>query len=265
MATKHYENGIVATTAGGSTDISTDIFVTGDVYWVDSANGNDSNAGTNRNLPLATLGQAHTNATSNNGDIVIFEAGHAETLGSSVTISKSGIRFFGLGAGSTKPSFTVNAAVDGLDITGEGVEINGFRFPVGTTAQNTARINVANDGAKIKNCDFYCGQYDIETITLATLVDDAVIEGCTFTISEDGPDSGIEVEAADVLRLRVEGCTFDGGDYDFDNAGLYSAVAHTEFLYRDNVLTNKASIIHTAAATGNCVGVIAGDGSRVEV
>lgn len=265
MATKHFENGIVSSSAGGSSDIATDIFVTGDVWWVDSVNGNDANDGRNRNAPLATLEQAHTNAAGGNGDLIILEAGHTETLGASLTISKDGLRILGLGTGSSKPSFTCNAAIDMFNITGEHVEINNLLFPVGTTAQNTARINVANDGVRIENCDFYCGQYDLETITLATLVDDCVIKGCTFTVSADGPDSAIEIEAADVLGLLVESCTFDGGSSNWDNAAIYSTVAHDEWIYRSNTLTNKAHIIHTASAKGQCVGVIAGDGSRVEV
>lgn len=265
MATKHYENGIVATTAGGSTDIATDIFVTGVVYWVDSVNGNDGNAGTDRNAPKATLASALSAATANNGDIIILEANHAETLSGAVAISKAGLGIFGLGSGSTKPSFTVAAAVDGFNISGDAVEINGLRFPVGTTAGNTSRINAGADAIRIIDCDFYCGAQDAETITIPANMNDVEINGCSFTVSADGPDSAIEVEDATVTGLRIISCSFDGGDYNFDNAAIYSAVAHTEFLYRSNTLTNKAHIIHTAASKGWCIGTVAGDGSRVEV
>lgn len=264
MATSHYENGIVATTAGGSTDFSNDVFVTGDVYWVDSVNGNDGNAGTNRNAPLATLSQAITNATANNGDVIFFEADHTETLSASQSFSKAGLTFIGLGSGTSKPSFTVNGNVDMFSLDAARNRIVGFQFPVGT-ASHTARINVAAATCKIEDCDFSCGANDLESITIADAGDDCTIQGCTFTVTADGPDAGIEVEAAGVLGLKVISCTFDGGSSDFDAAGLNSAVAHTEYLYRDNTLTNKASIIHTAAATGICTGTVAGDGSRVEI
>lgn len=265
MATKHYENGIVATTAGGHTDISADIFVTGVVYYVDSVNGNDGNAGTNRTAAKATLSSALSSATANNGDVIILEASHTEDLGSSLTISKAGVTIIGLGSGSTKPAFTVTAAVDGMDITGADVRIVGLRFPVGTTATNTSRINIGAAGVVIEDCDFLCGAQDLESITIPDAGDRCEINGCSFTVSADGPDAGIEVEAAGVLGLKVISCTFDGGSFDFDNAGLHSAVAHTEFLYRGNTLTNNASIIHTAAAKGLCTGTVAGDTSRVEV
>ena len=65
--------------------------------------------------------------------------------------------------------------------------------------------------------------------------------------------------------MTVDDCTFDGGDYNWDNAALYSAVAHTEFVYRDNTLTNKASIIHTAASKGQAIGTVSGDGSYIQI
>ena len=265
MATSHFENGIVSTTAGGHTDISADIFVTGDVFWLDSVNGNDANPGTNRNLPVATIAQAITNAAANNGDLIIIEAGHSESLGASQAISTAGLTIIGLGTGTNKPAFTVTAAVDGFNITGADVRLVGLRFPVGTTAANTARINVGAAGVIIEDCDFLCGAQDLETITVADAGDRCEINGCTFTISADGPDAAIEIEAAGVLGLRVISCTFDGGDYDFDAAAINSGVAHTEFMYRANTLSNKASIIHTAAAKGICTGTVAGDGSRVEI
>lgn len=264
MATKHFENGIVGTTEDGDALITSDIFVTGVVYYVDSASGNDANAGTNRNAPLATLAQAITNATANNGDIIILEEGHAETSASSIAMSKAGISVLGLGAGSTKPAFTVNGNVDLIAITGARCRIYNLRFPVGTAA-HTSRIDVGAAGCLIQDCDFSCGANDLESITIPDAGDDCTIDGCTFTITADGPDAAIEVESATALGLKVTDCTFDGGDYDFDAAAINSGVAHTEFLYLDNTLANKASIIHTAASKGLCSGTVAGDGSRVEV
>lgn len=265
MATKHYENGIVGASEGGSTDISTDIFVTGDVIWVDSVNGNDSNAGTNRNSAKATLASAISVTASNNGDIIIIESGHTESISSSLTIGVQGLRIFGLGSGSNKPNFTVTAATQMFDLTSARIELHNLRFPAGTTIANTSRINVQGAACRIVDCDFICGQYDLESIQVPDAADDLEINGCTFTITADGPDAAIEIEAAAVLGLKVIGCTFDGGSFDFDAAAINSGVAHTEFLYRNCILTNKASIIHTAASKGQCVGVVAGDGSRVEV
>lgn len=265
MATKQFENGIIGTTEGGFADFSQDIFTTGAVFWINSVNGNDSNAGTNRNEPKATLASAISAATANNGDIIFLESGHTESLGSAITLSKAGITIVGLGSGTNKPKFTVNAAVDGIDITAVRNRLYNLRFPVGTTATNTSRVNVGATGCSIVDCDFLCGANDLHTITLPAAAVDCEINGCSFTISSDGADEAIIVESASALGLKVIGCTFDGGSYAFDNGAIYSAVAHTEYLYRDNVLVNLAHIIHTAAAKGMCTGTVAEDGCRVEV
>lgn len=265
MASKNYENGIVGAAEGGHSDIGTDVMVTGSVFYVDSVDGNDANAGTNRDAPKATLASAQTAATANNGDVIILEAGHTESLGASLSLTKAGLRIIGLGSGSSKPAFTVTAAVDGMNISGSAIEIYGLRFPVGTTAPNTSRINLGASGIRIIDCDFYCGAQDLESITVPDAGDYCEINGCSFIISADGPDSAIKVESATVLGLKIISCSFDGGSFDFDDAAIYSAVAHTEFLYRTNTLTNKSSIIHTAASKGQCVGTIAGDGSRIEI
>lgn len=263
MATKHFENGIISTSASGDPLIYNDIFVTGAVYWVDSVTGNDANAGTNRNSPKATIGSALSAATDNNGDIIILESGHTETITSAITVSKS-LSIFGLGTGTSKPRFTINGNVDCFDLTGNDIYVYNLYFPAGTAA-HTARINVDSAGCRIENCDFQCGANDLLSITLTANALRTHIVGCTFTISADGPDCGVKVESAAAVGLRVDSCQFDGGSYDFDDAALYSAVAHTEFWYIDNTLTNKASIIHTAAAKGWCSGTIAGDTSRVEI
>lgn len=264
MATKHYENGIVGTSEGGDTDFSADVFVTGAVYYVDSVDGNDSNSGLNRNQPKASLSSALTAATADNGDVIFLESGHTETLTGSLSFNEAGITVVGLGSGSNKPSFTVNGNVDMFNFSAARIRLVGLRFPAGTAA-HTARINAGGANCIIEDCDFICGVNDLNTITIPDAGDYLELNGCTFTITADGPDAGILVEAATVLGLKVIGCQIDGGSYDFDDAGLYSAFAHLNYLYRNNTLLNKASIIHTAAAKGICSGTIAGDGSRVEV
>ena len=259
---KNFENGIISSSDSGADFLAADIEITGDVHWVDSVNGDDSNDGSELK-PLASLTQAITNATANNGDVIVIKSASTFTSATSIALSKAGVRVFGLGTGSTKPTFTVSGNVDLLDLTAESVEINNLRFAAGSAA-HTARVNVGAAGARIENCDFLCGANDLNSITIPDAGDYCTIKGCTFTITADGPDNAIEVEAAAVLGLRVEGCTFDGGDHGFDEGGLYSAVAHLNHVYLENTLT-AASIVHTAAAKGICSGTIAGDGAYVRI
>lgn len=260
MPTKHYENGITPT---GNSIITSDIFITGRTHWVDSQTGDNGNAGTEE-APLATLAQAITNATASNGSVIIVKAGHTETLTSSLSFSKAGLLFFGLGSGTSKPTFTVNGNVDMFSLAAAYNRIYNFRFAAGTAA-HTSRIDVAASRCSIIDCDFVCGANDLESITLTASANSTLISGCTFTVTADGPDAAIEIEATGAAGVEINNCTFDGGSYGFDAGAINSTVAHTSYRYINCTLTNYADITHTAAAKGIVSGVVAGDGCNVEV
>lgn len=256
------DNGITTSVLADSF-ISEHLLLTGNLLYVSSVGGNDSNPGS-ESEPFATLAAAIAAATANNGDMIIVKSGHTETLASAITVNKAGLKIFGLGAGSSRPNFTVNAAIDGFNITAASVEINGLYFPVGTTAINTARINIDAANVKIRGCTFMCGQYDSESITLTANALYARIESCSFTISANGPDTAIRVESASTAGLVIKDCALNGGDHNWDLGGIYSAVAHTNFIYDSIALTGEASIKHTAAAKGVISNTTAADGSEVQ-
>ena len=260
------ENGFVSTTSGADPFIYNDMVITGSVHWVDSVNGSDGNAGSEV-APLATIGQAITNATANNGDLIIVKSGHTETLTSAIALSKAGLKIFGVGSGSSAPNILVNAAIDGFNVTGDDCEINNIYFLAGTTTTNTSRINIDADNVRIKGCTFLCGAYDAESITITANGTNADIDSCTFTVSANGPQAGIEVESASATGLRVYSCSFDGGSgtNNFDNGCINSAVAHTGYVYDTITLTNGAKVTHTAASKGWISQPIAGDGSTLNV
>jgi hypothetical protein len=257
------ENGLADAAEGADNFICEDMITTGVVIWVDSVNGNNSNSGT-ENSPLATLAQAITNSTANNGDIIVVKSGHAETLTSAITINKAGVKIFGIGDGSDAPKFTCNAAIDCITVSAPNVEINNFYFPAGTTATNTARIDINAAHVRVKGCTFLCGLYDQHTITLTSSALYAEIDSCTFTVSADGPDDAIIVESASASALEISNCAFNGATYNWDDAALYSTVAHTNFIYDSNTLTGDAVIKHTAAAKGILSNTIAAEGSTVQ-
>lgn len=249
MAT-FFENGIVSSATSADTFIKEDVYMTGAIRWVDSVTGNSGNPGTEL-LPLDTLANAVTASAASGNDIIIIKAGHTETVGSAITIDKASLKIFGCGTGTSKPSFTCNFAGDCIDVTAGDVELNNLRFPVGTTANNTARINIGNsvNDVKVKSCDFLCGVRDIDTITLG---DGAghIIENCTFTISADGPDRGIIFESADSTAVTIKDCTFDGGSFGWDDAAIYANVAHTIWHYDNITLTSGATVLHTQNSIG---------------
>lgn len=255
--------GFAGSDSGADTFILGGVVITGAVHWVDSVNGNDANSGTEA-LPLATLAQAIANATANNGDIIVIKSGHTETLLASVTINKAGLRIFGIGNGTAAPSFIVGAAIDGLNITADDVEINNLYFPAGTTTPNSSRINVDADRVIIKNCRFNCGVNDANTITLTANATNFLGRSISMTVTADGPDAGILVEAA-VSGFHLEVCSFNGATPNWDNAAVYSTAALVNYRLESVTLTGAAGIAFTSgSAKGQMGDLIEGDGSQVQ-
>lgn len=252
---RYIEAGIAST---GDEFLDADLVITGAVIWVDSVLGNDANAGT-KELPLATLAQAVTNATASNGDIIVLKAGHTETLTSTITISKAGLKIFGLGVGSGAPNFICNAAIDCIDVTAADVELNNLYFPAATTAISTALINAGAANLRVKGSTFVCGAFTQYGITVPAAGTNLRVLNCNFSVSADGPDAGIVVESASATGLRVEDTTFDGSTFNWDDAAIYSAVGHLNFIYDTVTLTNNARIRHTSTSAKGIVSNPIGD------
>lgn len=231
------------------------------VLWVHSGTGSDSNPGTEAR-PYATLAAAISAASAD--FVIMVKKGHAETLSSAVTVNKR-LRIFGLGEGTSKPTFTVAAAIDGFNVTAAEVWISNFRFPIGTTADNSSRINVGAAGVRITDCDFICGSRDVSSITIEAAGTYLTIKDCTFTMSVAGADHAIIVESASVVGLWIEDCVFNGtSSLNWDVAAIYSNFAH-RFLYKNIQLNEGAGINHANSALGILSGIVEGDGSVISV
>lgn len=262
------ENGFALSSEGADTFITNDVITTGTVIWVDSVNGSNDTGTGSEGKPLATLAQAISNTTASNGDIIVIKAGHTETYAGILTVpsNRPGIKIYGLGNGSSAPNFIAAAATDLFLVQAPNAEINNLYFPAGTTATNTARINIDAANVRIKGCTFKCGAFDQDTITLTVNAVRPRIESCAFTVTASGPRYGISVENAAVVGLYLKDCAFDGGSYNWSVAAIFSAVAHLSFHYETITLTNDASISHTSTgAKGWISGVSADDGSTVSV
>jgi len=223
----------------------------GNVYWVDSNGGNDQGKGT-FTRPFATVDAAIGRCVTDNGDIIYVKAGHAETITTGITADIAGISIIGLGNGKNRPALTINAAIDGINVTGANITIKNLYFPASTLTGVTARINVGAANCMISDCLFLCGEHDAETITIAAAGDDLSVIDCEFVVTDNGPDAGIEIEAAGVDGLKVIGCYFNGGSdtNGWDVGGINSGAAHTNCLIKDNVFLFGPGVIFSAAALG---------------
>lgn len=84
--------------------------ITAGNYWfVNSATGNSGGPGA-FDAPYATLAQAIAVAAAN--DVIVIQAGHAETIiaAGGVTVNKAGLQIVGLGTGDARPQFTFGTA-----------------------------------------------------------------------------------------------------------------------------------------------------------
>ena len=235
-----------------------------DIYYVDSGAGSDNSDGRDPAFPMATIDAAVAKCTASQGDIIMVQPGHSETLTTIITLDVIGVQVIGVGEGSLRPQITQGLAGNGITITAANVTVQNIYFNEATTAPGAggAAINIAAAFAQIIGCHFDQGADDLEAITLEITAFDCLIEDCEFVVTADGPDAGIEVEAI-IERLKVKNCWFDGGADDFDVGSINSGVAHTSCLIEGNKIFNGSAfgIEFTAAATGLIIGNAMGGGT----
>lgn len=128
---------------------------TGNVYWVDSGRGSDSQKGT-FTQPLATVDAAVNKTTANNGDLILVAPGHAETWSAAgdLTLDVAGVTVVGLGSGASRPTFTL-----------------------GTAATVEAVVSAAN--VLLKNLVFVANFADVANVFELTATD-FTVDSCEF-------------------------------------------------------------------------------------
>jgi len=235
-----FQNGPASLQLDGST------YFSGAIQWLDTISGNNANAGTLPELPVATLAQAVTNSAAN-GIIVIGE-GSSESLGSSQSLALANLSIFGCGSGSSRPRYTCTGTVDMWAVSAAGVWIEGFYFPA-STAVATDRIGLAAANATIKDCYFECGASDTNrALRIHTGANSARVESCSFVTTASRPAMGLEISAA-VTDPVIVGCTFDGGSYGWSDYAFKVSAAATRVRQFGNTFTNRADLGHTVTAT----------------
>lgn len=256
-----YPNGLAGT--GPSLATYTNDYFSGVVYWLDTVNGNDSNAGTDRELPVKTLAQAYTNASA--GDTIVIEAGSSESLSGSQTLGKAFLSVIGLGTGSSRPRYTAAGTIDMFSITGAATRIHNLYFPA-STAVATSRIKTAAAETEIDSCYFECGASDTAcAVLVATGGNSCRIVDASCVVTASRPAVGVSVTGA-VTDLRIKGLTLDGGSYGWTDYALKVSAAATRMFITNVTLNNRSDIGVTATATSYKIfGVNASGTGRVVI
>lgn len=224
----------------------TNDYFSGSTQWLDTVNGSNANAGTERELPVATLAQAVTNSAANG--LIVIEAGSAESLSGSQSLSLAGLSILGLGTGASRPRYTCTGAVDMLSVTGAGTRIYNLYFPA-STAVATSRIKTAAAETEINGCYFECGASDtVAAIVIATSGNNCKVINPTFAVTASRPAIGLSVTGA-VTDLFVQGAVFNGGSYGWTDYAFKISGAATRVMVDGVTLAGRSDLGITVTGT----------------
>lgn len=269
---KLYPNGLGESAGGDVLATQKPLFMSGNVWWVNSATGVDAggSAGQDREKPLATIGQANTNATD--GDIIVLQSGHNETL--SAQLNLKAVSLVGIGTTSGKPAAQLkinSASATLLNLAVAATEIRNVYFPASVQSNTSAngKLRLANiDNCVISGCYFESSALDqLAALEVATIADEALIENCTFvstaTTVTTRPTRGLYVSGA-ITDLHVVGCVFDDGTVGYSTAACdISGGTITRLKGTGISLLRGAEVLIASATTGYFIPSTSTGGGKV--
>jgi hypothetical protein len=272
-----YASGIGGTT-GAELATLVPLYTSGNVWYVKSGTGVDAagNAGKERNKPLATLAQAHTNASA--GDIIVFLASHSQTLTAVQVFDKAHLTILGEGsiAAGTGVTFARNANDEMFDVTAAGVQfVNLTLGPSATTSTTTALVRFAGAGGKLIGC--YCRASTIDDGPILELItgadhfsmskftrSDGTVAQPTFistaTTVADQPDNAIEITNA-ISHLTMDSVIIDGAASGWAQPFAVNGAAAVTGLKATNMELLNDSDVNLATGTTGYIHVVRTSGS----
>jgi len=229
----------------------------GNVYYVDDATGDNSDAGTSWALAEADIANGYNNTTDDKGDIVFVAPDHEETLGDAqIALDEAGVMIIGLGSNEQMPMITMSNANSSLDVTATDVTIENIHF-YSTTADSTIAIDVDASGFTLRGCRFTeSGAGHVRVLDVATALTDITIED-NFSYSTDTDGVAFwEGDAGAQTNVVIRGNRLWG---DYDNAVIWSDDADVNILIEDNIIRNVNTGVHAVEFTGAATGYIHGN------
>jgi hypothetical protein len=194
---------------------------TGNIYYLDPANGNDNNDGSQPTQgiagvgPVATLAGGYALLVSGNNDILVLIGNGATSstarLGSAFTWAKSAAHFIGISSGSrfsmrsrVAPTLGVTAFKNLFTLSGNGCYFANIEFFHGFTVGTTAEICMAITGSRnvFRNCQL-SGMGDADSAGAASTTSRSL----TISTDENYFDHcviGLDTVARSVLNASVE-------------------------------------------------------------
>lgn len=231
-----------------------------DIYYVDSGNGNDGNDGRDPAFPKATIDAAISVCTASQGDVVLVQPGHVETLTALIALDIIGVSVIGVGEGTLRPQLTINAVIDGISVTAANCLVENIGYVVSSLGA-TSQINVAAANCTLRRIHFDIGASDLlGTITVTADGEILTVEQCSVRVTADGPDEWILVEGVvDQLLIQDNYVVGSDGSNPFDEAIIQlGSVAVTNLTVRRNSFLGGGQPLVAVAGTGSFVGLSIG-------
>jgi hypothetical protein len=229
----------------------------GEVFWVDSNNGSNSNSG-NFNSPFASIDYAVGRCLANRGDVIMVKAGHAEVVSAAggLDLDVAGITIVGLGAGALMPTVTLTtAATADVDVDAANITVMNINFVAGF-ADITAAIDVNATDFSLIGCRFTQSAVDLNALiwvqdAAAAGSDRITIQDC-HVIAYDAANTHFVNFAGTGDGHIVTGNTLigDWGTMAIGGAGVITRCTITHNSISNAATTNDAAINLAATATG---------------
>lgn len=156
----------------------------GTYFWVSSTTtgASNSNAGTDKTAPCATIAGAVAKCTASAGDVILVMEGHVETLtgAAAIAFSVAGVTVIGLGNGLNRPTLTLaTPTTTTMTIAGANVTIKNIRI-TSTVAALATVFSITGAGVTLDTVDYYeDGTTDcLGFVLTTTAADDLTIKNC---------------------------------------------------------------------------------------
>ena len=224
---------------------------TGNVFFVDDSASN-SNSGTDKSQPLATVDYAIGKCTADQGDVIILMPGHAETT-TAIAADVAGISIIGLGHGADMPTLTASTGTsDLIDVTVASVYVENVKF-VGAASGNTGFLTLSADADSFhaNGCRFESAAVPVEQIRITPGANFGIIENCFFYGSEAGVAASIIFECS-LTGVDNENWIIRNCDFNYiESAGCDDAAI--------NVSTSSGGVTGILIQDCNFLGLADGD------
>lgn len=240
----------------------------GDVWFVDYANGNDSNTGTDKDHAFKTLSAAYDACTTNNNDVVLIDGYSTVVETAMIDLTKNRIHtiglngpppFLGYGCGAKVQMGTTGVAADlgVLKNTGVRNTFTGIKFDT-SSATATALYCVLEGGeyTRYNFCEFYKGALLTTAGTAEVLCngDSSQWYGCTFgdLVNERGSSA---IRRPNVLLTRETITGKVARDCSFVDCTFLHKAAHLDvsFVYGANATDVERRLMFINPVFWNCI------------